>query len=196
MPEPLVLLASSSPRRRLLLGRLGLPFEVVSPEVDETPRPNENPTAYVRRIAAEKAVAVPAPIGLPVLAADTAVVVDEHILGKPESATEALAMLERIAGRAHTVLTGVAIARSGEVVEEAVVTTTVWMTDIPEQAARWYVATGEPLDKAGAYAIQERGGLFVERVDGCVSNVVGLPLAETASLLQNVGLDPWAPATD
>lgn len=194
MPDPLLVLASSSPRRRALLAHLGLPFGVAFPDVDEATRPGEGPVDYVMRVARSKALSVAATTSLVVLAADTAVIVDDQILGKPMNATEAESMLSMLGGRSHQVLTGVAVARQGVVVGQSVVETTVHMTPISSRAARWYVESGEPLDKAGAYAVQERGGVFVERIEGSVSNVVGLPLAETASLLRQCGLDPTAQA--
>lgn len=192
MPQPPLVLASSSPRRRALLAGLGLTFDVAAPEVDETPLPGENPVDYVVRMARDKSVASDRADGVVVLGADTAVVVDGRILGKPSGGAEARTMLALIADRQHTVLSGVALARGGRVTAHLHVETTVTMTPISAGEADWYIGTGEPLDKAGAYAIQGIGGVFVKEVRGSVSNVTGLPLAETVALLRDVGFDPVA----
>ncbi len=184
---PRLVLASGSPRRRDLLAQLGLTFTVAPANVDETPRSGERPVALVRRLAAAKAAAVD---GDPVLAADTIVEVDGSTLGKPVDANDARAMLRRLSGRAHRVHTGVAV-RSGERVEVDVATTIVRFAPLTPALLEWYVATGEPLDKAGAYAIQGRGGVFVEHVHGSVSNVVGLPLTTVVRLLRDV--TGWEP---
>lgn len=181
------MLASGSPRRRELLGRLGVPFRVVAPDLDESARPGETALALVRRLAAEKAAVVDGPL---VLAADTVVELDGELLGKPTDADEARAMLRRLSGRTHHVHTGVA-ARAGERAETATVTTAVRFAPLTTPAVDWYVATGEPFDKAGAYALQGAGGVFVESVEGSVSNVVGLPLAVAADLLHR--LTGWSP---
>ncbi|MHB8875235.1 MAG: Maf family protein [Myxococcaceae bacterium] len=186
-----LVLASASPRRRELLSHLGVAFEVVSADVDERPRKGEPPRAYVERLAAEKAAAVARarPLAL-VLAADTAVVQGQVILGKPQDEAEAKAMLRRLAGGPHTVLTGLALA--GRFVASRVVETTVHFRPLREQEIAWYVATGEGADKAGSYAVQGIGGVLVRAVEGSPSNVVGLPLAETAELLERAGLAlPW-----
>jgi septum formation protein len=177
-----LVLASGSPRRRELLAQLGLDFAVAGPDVDETPLPGERPVDLVRRLAVAKAVAVD---GDPVLAADTVVDVDGEILGKPADADDARRMLRRLSGRSHRVHTAVAL-RSGERVEVEVVTTIVTFVPLQPAVIEWYVGTGEPLDKAGAYAVQGAGGVFVERVRGSVSNVVGLPLTTVAHLLDRV----------
>ncbi|HUO85957.1 MAG TPA: Maf family protein [Thermoanaerobaculia bacterium] len=193
-PLPRVVLASASPRRRDLLAALGLTFDVRPVDLDETPRQGEEPRAYVARLAGEKAAADVRP-GELVLAADTVVVLPgepPELLGKPGGAAEAEAMLARLAGREHTVLTGVALT-SGEVgvgppavvVEES----RVRIAALGPQEIAWYVATGEPLDKAGAYAIQGIGALFVEAVRGNYSNVVGLPLPAVFRLFAGAGHD-------
>ncbi len=192
MPQPPLVLASSSPRRQALLAGLGLTFDVDAPEVDETPLPGEDPVDYVVRVACDKSVTSSREDGVVVLGADTAVVVDGRILGKPSGSAEARAMLALIADRQHTVLSGVALARGGRVAAHLHVETTVTMTPISEEEADWYISTGEPLDKAGAYAIQGIGGVFVKEVHGSVSNVTGLPLAETIALLREVGFEPLA----
>ena len=176
------MLASRSPRRAELLAQLGVRFTVVAPAVDETPQAGERPLALVRRLAAAKAAAVD---GDPVLAADTIVEVDGEILGKPADSDDARRMLRRLSGRAHRVHTGVAV-RSGERLEVETATTVVTMVPLSPPLVEWYVATGEPHDKAGAYAIQGAGGVFVEGVRGSVSNVVGLPLTVVARLLGDV----------
>jgi septum formation protein len=177
-----LVLASGSPRRRELLAHLGVPFTVVAADVDETPRPGEGPVELVRRLAAAKAAAVD---GDPVLAADTVVELDGEILGKPADAAAARRMLARLSGRSHHVHTGVAL-RAGERLDVEVVTTAVTFAALTPEAIEWYVATGEPLDKAGAYAIQGAGGVFVESIHGSASNVVGLPLATVARLLHRL----------
>jgi septum formation protein len=186
-----LVLASASPRRRQLLEQLGLAFEVKPTGADESVRSGEGPRAYVERIAREKAAAgaTASPDAL-ILAADTAVVLGERILGKPANREEAKEMLETLSGREHRVITGVALA--GPVRDGCAVETRVTFRRLSAAEIAWYVATGEPLDKAGAYAVQGAGGAWVERIDGSVSNVVGLPLAETLGLLAGVGFTlPW-----
>jgi septum formation protein len=185
-----LVLASSSPRRRDLLTLLGVPFSATDADVDETPRDGERPLDLVRRLAVDKARAVD---GDPVLAADTVVDVDGEILGKPVDADDARRMLERLAGRTHHVHTGVAV-RSGGHVEIEVVSTAVRFVPLSGDAIEWYVGTGEPFGKAGAYAIQGAGGALVEGIEGSVSNVVGLPLATVASLLGIGGFPKPPPA--
>ncbi len=182
-------LASQSPRRRELLAGLGIPLVVRPASVDEAPRPGEAPRDYVLRVAAAKAAAVDGEV---VLGADTAVVLGERILGKPRDPEEARAMLRALSGRAHTVLTGVQVRRRGGGSAETAVASQVRFAPISDAAVDWYVGTGEPLDKAGAYAVQGVGGAFVREISGSVSNVVGLPLAETLELLRRVGFPlPW-----
>ena len=182
-PEALVL-ASQSPRRRELLALLGVPFRVQPAAVDETPRAGEAPDAYVARTAADKARAVSAPA---VLAADTAVVLDERILGKPRDRDDAGAMLGRLSGREHSVLTAV-VLRCGDAVRAVTVRTAVTFDRLDAARIDAYLATDEPWDKAGAYAIQGLAGAFVRSVSGSYSNVVGLPLVETRELLLAAGL--------
>ncbi|WP_242346895.1 Maf family protein [Anaeromyxobacter terrae] len=187
-----LVLASQSPRRRELLAQLGVPHEVLPANTDESVRPGEPAREYVARVAREKARAVPGEL---VLAADTAVVLGGEVLGKPRDAEDARRMLAALSGSAHEVLTGVCIRRlmGADALElEAVVSTTVRFAPLDPASIAWYVGTGEPLDKAGAYAIQGAGGAFVLAVQGSVSNVVGLPLAETAELLRRAGHPlPW-----
>ena len=188
VPSPLpgvggpLVLASGSPRRRELLAQLGLDFIVRPPDIDETPYPNEVPAAYVRRLAHGKATAVAAP-GEIVVAADTTVDRDGAILGKPADADEARAMLQSLSGRMHQVHTGVAVMRGGRV-RTVVVSAEVRFAPIDADLLEWYLATPEPYDKAGAYAVHLAGGLFVAEVRGSISGVVGLPLVETLGLLR------------
>ena len=187
-PLPAVVLASGSPRRRQLLEMVGVPFQVVAPEVDERVRDGEPPEAYVRRLARAKAAAVAArrPRAL-VLAADTTVVLEGEIFGKPRSAEEAVAMLRRLQGKTHRVMTAVAVAR-GERLEDALDVTAVTFRPLTEAMIVDYVATGEPLDKAGAYAIQGKGAALVARVEGEFYGVMGLPLRLALELLERFGL--------
>ncbi|MBM4227604.1 MAG: septum formation inhibitor Maf [Gammaproteobacteria bacterium] len=186
--NPELLLASRSPRRAELLRTLGVAFVVVDVEVDETPRSGESPPVYVERLARAKAEAGRAASGnaLPVLAADTTVVCDEEILGKPADAADASRMLRRLSGRWHSVFTGVALAGAG--LATVVVETRVCFRELTETEIAAYWASGEPADKAGAYGIQGLGGALVARIEGGWSNVVGLPLAETLTLLGREGI--------
>jgi septum formation protein len=177
-------LASASPRRRELLSQLGLLFDVDAAHLDETEREGEAPSAYVERLALEKAAAVAGRhSGRVVLAADTTVALGADILGKPRDDAEAAQMLSRLSGRVHEVFTG--IAASGR---SRVVRTAVRFKALTPQEIAWYVATGEPRDKAGAYAVQGKAGAFVEALDGSPTNVIGLPLVETLALLAEAGL--------
>jgi septum formation protein len=187
---PRLVLASQSPRRRELLEQLGLALEVRPAHVDEAVGPGETPGDYVVRVARDKARGVPGDV---VLAADTAVVLRGEVLGKPRDASDARRMLQALSGTAHEVLTGVCVRRTSVRIEvTAVVSSAVRFARLSPAQIAWYVATGEPLDKAGAYAIQGAGGAFVLGVEGSVSNVVGLPLAESADLLRRAGFPlPW-----
>jgi len=178
-----IILASASPRRAQLLTAAGISFDVIPADVDETPREGESPLDYVERLALEKARAVSraAPARI-VLGADTTVVLDGHILGKPMDRAEAATMLGRLGGHVHEVRTGIALAGPrGEAVSSAV--TRVWVRDMTSEDIARYVETGEPLDKAGAYAIQGRFSRFIERIEGSYTNVVGLPVALVCDLL-------------
>ena len=194
MPSPLttLVLASSSPRRRTLLEQAGLTLIIEAPSVDEGDLPGEPVREFALRIARKKAVAIAVRHpGRVVLAADTAVALGRHLFGKPRDVDDALRMLGLLSGQEHQVVTGI-YAMGPQGPREAVVTTRVRFRPIPEAQARWYVATGEPFDKAGAYAIQDRGGMFVESIEGSYSNVVGLPLAESLELVAGAGLRlPW-----
>jgi septum formation protein len=182
-----LILASASPRRSELLRAAGFDFQVVPAEVDERPLPAEAPDDYVRRVALDKARAVAASMpDAVVLAADTCVVVDDAILGKPVDAADAARMLAVLSGRPHDVLTGVAvIGPAGVQVESA--DSRVVFASLSAAEIAWYVASGEPADKAGAYAIQGLASRYVERVEGSYSNVVGLPVAVVYRLLREQG---------
>ncbi|HET7175201.1 MAG TPA: Maf family protein [Gammaproteobacteria bacterium] len=183
-------LASASPRRRQLLEQLGLSFEVQVPEVDETPRPGELPTDYVLRLARTKAESMAGKLGQPVarvLAADTAVVLGNVILGKPKGREDALVMLARLSGRDHEVLSAVALWHDGRV-DMGLSRSEVRFRTIAAAEAAAYWDTGEPADKAGAYGIQGLGAVFVERLQGSYSGVMGLPLFETVELLRRAGM--------
>lgn len=187
-PVVRLVLASASPRRRELLAAAGFLFDVDPAHVDESPRGTEPAADYVRRLACQKAVAVAARHpGRPVIGADTAVVVGGRVLGKPESPADAAAMLAELSGRAHEVLTGVALAID-ERTEATVEQTTVWMSPLSAGEIAWYVASGEPLDKAGAYAIQGLASRFIPRIEGSYGNVVGLPVATVLQLLRRAGV--------
>jgi septum formation protein len=171
-----------------LLGVLGLRFDVQPPDVDETPLAGEAPRAYVERLAAVKAEAA-ASDGAVVIAADTTVVIDGDILGKPADAGEAHVMLGRLSGRWHEVLTGVAVVTPDGRHATGVASSQVRMAVLSAQRIAWYVGTGEPLDRAGAYAIQGHGSLLVEEVRGNYTNVVGLPVPLVAALCERLGID-------
>ncbi|HEC15343.1 MAG TPA: septum formation inhibitor Maf [Sedimenticola sp.] len=195
---PQIYLASRSPRRRELLNQIGVRHEVVSVDVDESLRSGEAPAEYVIRLALEKARAARAAVGagpaVPVLAADTAVVVDDEILGKPRGRDHALAMMARLSGRRHEVLTGVALV--GKKTASRLSVSHVSFRPVGPDEALAYWHSGEPADKAGGYAIQGLGALFVSRLEGSYSGVMGLPLFETAELLLAAGVGLLsAPAT-
>lgn len=196
-------LASRSPRRRELLNQIGIDFDTVvfrdgmraDSETDETPRPHEDPVAYVERVARAKAVH-----GLkiveerrlpmrPVLSADTTLELDGEIIGKPTDMADATAILRRLSGRMHRVLTGVAINHMGRT-EYVLSTSEVHFRDIDDEEIRHYVMSGEPMDKAGAYGIQGRAGLFVRHLAGSYTGVMGLPVCETGELLKKMGFRP------
>ena len=180
--HPLVL-ASSSPRRRQLLEMLGLPIIVSPAQVQEVPLPREAPSAYARRLARDKARAVP---GNLVLGADTIVVIDGELLEKPADAEDAFRMLGRLQGHWHEVITSVCLISDGDV-HEAQDVTQVQFRPLSDDALRAYVATGEPLDKAGAYGIQGYGAALVERIEGDFFSVMGLPLRLVLELLERAG---------
>jgi len=176
-------LASSSPRRRQLLEMLGIPVRVVSPNVSEVRRPVETPMDYVERLAREKALAVP---GRLVLGADTTVVVRDEVLEKPVDAVDALRMLRKLQGRTHQVVTSIALV-AGETIHQATDVTNVVFRRLDDAFLEAYVATGEPMDKAGAYGIQGYGAALVERIDGDFFSVMGLPIRLVLELLDEAG---------
>lgn len=194
--KSMLVLASASPRRRELLAQAGYSFEVHPAHIPEDPKPGEEPIAYVTRLAREKAEVVfrelsaagqnttqVAAEDLVVLGADTTVTLDDHILGKPENAADAARMLRLLSGRTHRVITGVALVSAGtaDVAAEA---TAVRFLTLSEAEIADYIATGEPMDKAGAYAIQGRAARWIPRIEGCYFNVVGLPLALVAGMIE------------
>jgi septum formation protein len=198
----MLVLASASPRRRELLAQAGFSFQVHPAHIPEDPLEGEDPIAYVTRLAREKAQAVFSELtsaksspengsldgnSLAVLGADTTVTLDNHILGKPEDAADAARMLRLLSGRTHRVITGVALvtAEGAEVAAEA---TAVRFLALSDEEIATYVATGEPMDKAGAYAIQGRAARWIPRIEGCYFNVVGLPLALVSTLLESCNL--------
>jgi septum formation protein len=187
-----LILASASPRRAELLQQIGALFDVCPAAIDETPRPAEPAADYVERMAQEKALSVAAAAqpGALVLGSDTSVIVDGVILGKPADAADAKATLTVLSGRTHQVLTAVALAGAG-VCRSCLVITNVSFCTLSEAQINAYVATGEPMDKAGSYGIQGLGGVFVEKLQGSYSAVVGLPLQETAALLSAAGYPVW-----
>ena len=185
-----VILASNSPRRKDLLRQIGVDFSIDPADVDESVLPNESPEGYAVRVALEKARVAAARAGAGiVIAADTIVVLNDEILGKPVNAEDAERMLTLLSGKAHSVITGLAVmdAATGRALTRTSLTR-VWFHSLSQQEIASYVATGEPLDKAGAYGIQERGAVFVERVDGCYFNVVGLPLSLLMGLLRDMDI--------
>ncbi len=184
-----LILASASPRRQALLKQVGIAFRQQVAEIDEVPLDNEAAEDYVMRLALEKARAVrqhSVTDGLPVLGADTAVVIDGRLLGKPESLAHARHMLQLLSGREHRVMSAVALVRSREAVQISV--SRVWFRPLSENEIDAYWRTGEPQDKAGAYAIQGVGAIFIERLEGSYTGVMGLPLYETGQLLQDFGI--------
>jgi len=181
------ILASNSPRRRELLQNAGFEFDVVPSTASENEIPGEAPEVFVRRLAVAKAsqVAAGAPRGRLVLGADTAVVVSGEILGKPADPADAARMLRRLSGRSHQVLTGVCVVEAPDRIHGVVhASTEVWFRGLDEAEIRAYVSSGEPMDKAGAYAIQGIASRFVTRIDGSYSNVVGLPVSLVDQLLR------------
>lgn len=197
-----IYLASRSPRRRELLAQIGVGFELLLlredpariADVDETPLPGENPRDYALRISHAKAESGWLRVQqrrlphLPVLAADTVVALSERIMGKPANREEAMEMLTALSGRKHEVLTAVAMANGGRI-EQKLSVSTVQFGMLTDQAVRRYAMTGEPLDKAGAYAIQGQAAIFIEKIEGSYSGVMGLPLYETAELLAQFGIE-------
>jgi len=189
--QPVVCLASVSPRRRELLTQIGVPHKVVGAHIDETAHPGEMPRDYVMRMARQKALAVrDRGEALPVLAADTTVVLDEVIYGKPRDRFEGVAMLQRLSDRTHEVMTAVAIAEAREVALRLSVSS-VRFRKLTVEECNAYWETGEPHDKAGGYAVQGAAAVFIESLSGSYSGVMGLPLFETAELLRGAGIAYW-----
>ena len=185
-----IILASSSPRRQSLLENLGICFSTISTNIDESFLPQESPRNAVRRLArlkAERAIPLLREDCL-LIAADTIVVLDGQVMGKPGSKEDALEMLTQLSGRCHEVITAICIRTAGgcEVEDE---TTRVYFRHLSEEEIRAYVASGEPADKAGAYGIQGRGGLLVQRIEGCYFNVVGLPMSRLYLMLKKHGIN-------
>lgn len=182
------ILASASPRRRQWLEALQIPFEVWAPEVDETPLYGEEPGDMVARLARAKAEIV-SMVNKDrwVIAADTTVAVDHHVLGKPEDVDDAVRMMRLIQGRGHQVHTGMCLRRNDEV-HAFVDTAEVFLRPVSEAQARWYAATGEPMDKAGGYAVQGVAALFIDRIEGSFATVMGFPVERFGELIQRLGL--------
>lgn len=184
-------LASTSPRRRELLAQAGIEFSVLDVAIDESQRPNELPTAYVERLAKEKAeagfVTVESDENAVVLAADTIVVLEDDILGKPQNKAHAHEMLRSLSGRSHVVMTAFAIKTHKQIRVQRV-NTTVFFRPLTSKEIEWYWQTGEQSDKAGGYGIQSKGGIFVSSISGSYSAVVGLPLAEVVVALRGLGI--------
>jgi septum formation protein len=171
-----LVLASQSPRRAEILRQAGIPFVIRAVEVDETPLRDERPEDYVRRLAEDKARAVPADAGETILGADTTVVIDGEMLAKPADPPDARRMLQMLSGRCHEVLTGICLRRGSRLISDWA-STRVWFRAMTEEEIARYVESGEPMDKAGGYAIQGLASKYIERIDGCYFNVVGLPVA-------------------
>jgi septum formation protein len=186
----MLVLASASPRRSELLAQAGFSFKVHPAHIPEDPYPNEDPIAYVTRLARQKAEAVFAELSSKtfappqvVLGADTTVTLDNHILGKPENPADAARMLRLLSGRTHRVITGIAVVTAQGAKVAAEITEVQFLTPSEDEIAA-YIASGEPMDKAGAYAIQGRAARWIPRIEGCYFNVVGLPIALVSTLLQ------------
>jgi septum formation protein len=190
--KPRLVLASASPRRARILRDLGVGFRVVVSHADESLVPGEDGATAVERLARAKALAVAREEARPVLAADTEVLCDGHILGKPADEPDAVAMLRRLAGRAHEVVTGVCLVQAG-VARSGVERSVVRLAPMSERELLWYAATREPLDKAGGYHVDGKGALFVETVEGSPSNVAGLPVRLVLRLVREAGLDLGLP---
>lgn len=189
--QPVVCLASVSPRRRELLSQIGVPHTVVGADIDEAAHSGESPREYVQRMARQKALIVrERGERLPVLAADTTVVLDDVIYGKPRDRSDGIAMLQRLSARTHEVLTAVAVADARGVDLRLSVSTVRFRGLTPEECAAYW-DTGEPRDKAGGYAVQGAAAVFIESLSGSYSGVMGLPLFETAELLRAAGVGYW-----
>ncbi len=184
------ILASASPRRQELLRSVGLKFKILPAHIDETWQNTETPAAHVRRLSREKAavIALRHPRAV-VLGADTIVVIDGLILGKPKNKKEALEMLQRLSGRTHTVFTGFTLSRAADLISRTkVVRSAVTFKTISPEEMNWYVNSSEPYDKAGGYAVQGMGAYFIKTIRGSYTNVIGLPLCETLEELKNLNM--------
>lgn len=193
-PQAVVVLASASPRRRDLLRLAGIPFRARSADVEERPGRAEDAAGFTRRVAGLKAAAIAAraPAGTWVLGADTTVEIDGIILGKPAGAADAARMLRMLSGRTHQVRTAVTLYRAPDAeIAASLVETRVRFSTLDSRLVGGYIASGEPMDKAGAYGIQGQGALLIESIEGSYTNVVGLPLVETARMLERAGI--WRP---
>jgi len=188
--EPKIVLASASPRRRQLLDLIGLAHLVRPADIEEVRREDESPADFALRAARDKATAVAAEDDLPVLGSDTVVEIDDQALGKPVDRADAIRMLRLLSGRTHHVHTAVALAHGGRC-ESIVDTTAVRFHPLSDAVIDWYTSTEEPMDKAGAYAVQGRGGLLVEGIDGSPHTVIGLPVHRLPELFEQCGLDVW-----
>lgn len=182
-----IILASKSPRRQQLLRQLGVTFTVQTADIDETMFPGRKPEAEVARVSAMKARAVRCAQDDIVISADTIVVVDDTILGKPKDEADAARMLRLLSGRAHTVMTGLSVRR-GDEVSTTVVQTSVWFRPLTDGEIARYIATGDPMDKAGAYGVQGLASVFVERLDGDFFSVMGLPVCTLCTMLRDCGV--------
>jgi septum formation protein len=191
----MLVLASQSPRRREILERAGIPAIVRVSGVPELRLPKEGPRHYVRRLSRAKAAAVPRRSGEIVLAADTVVVIDDHLLEKPADNEDARRMLTRLSGREHLVITGICILYDDGVIEDSAETSVSFLR-LSASEIEAYVATGEPMDKAGAYAIQGLASKFIRRIEGCYFNVVGLPISVVYGHLKRIGFDASAALKD
>jgi nucleoside triphosphate pyrophosphatase len=190
-PAGRLVLASASPRRAEILAALGIPFDVVPSRVEETLLPGEDAVGAASRLAREKARDVYRPGSVPVLAADTLVFLGATILGKPADAADARRMLSLLSGATHSVVTSVALLSEDALFEESAVSR-VRFASLSDEEIAWYAASREPLDKAGAYAVQGAGARFVESIEGSPSNVIGLPARSVYGLLRRAGLLPLA----
>ena len=182
----MLVLASRSPRRSEILQQAGIQFVVRPADIDETPRRDEQPRDYVMRVAREKAMAVPAGPAEIVLGADTTVVIGGRIMGKPRDPSDAIHMLETLSGQRHDVITGICLRTAARSIADCSVTS-VWFAALSSREIQEYVAGGEPMDKAGAYGIQGLASRFVERIEGCYFNVMGLPVALVYRRLRELG---------
>jgi len=182
-----IILASGSPRRRELLSGMGLDFEIKVSGIEEEPLAGESPREHALRLAQEKALSICASPEAFVIGADTIVIIEGEVLGKPENPGQAREMLQKLSGRTHQVITGYSIVRNQEVLVSEAVESSVVFNNISEEELTWYIKTSEPYDKAGAYAMQGIGAVFIREIHGSFTNVIGLPLAELAKSLRTVG---------